>query len=85
VLRELLRFMLVGLVAGWIANVAVRGGLRSRGCLTNVVVGMVGAVIGGFLFERLDLRGFPGFLGSVVTATIGAIVLLVLLRVLRES
>lgn len=84
-LRELLRFLLVGFVAGWIASLIVRGGVRSRGCLTNVVVGMVGAVIGGFLFEQLDLRGGAGFVGSVLTATVGAVVLLVLLRILRES
>lgn len=78
-MRELIRFLLVGLVSGWIAAILVRGSVRTRGCLTYMVVGMIGAVIGGYIFAALDISE----VGSVVTATAGAIVLLVLIRMLR--
>lgn len=82
---ELIRFLLIGFVAGWVAGILVRGRLRPRGCLTHLVVGMVGAVIGGYLFRLVGLEGDAGFLGAVVTATLGAILLLVLLRVIRNA
>lgn len=72
--------MLVGLVSGWIAAILVRGSLRTRGCLTYMVIGMVGAVIGGFAFSSLGISE----VGSVLTATVGAIVLLALIRTLRR-
>jgi uncharacterized membrane protein YeaQ/YmgE (transglycosylase-associated protein family) len=78
-MRELIRFLLVGLVSGWIAAILVRGSVRTRGCLTYMVIGMIGAVIGGYVFSALDISQ----VGSVVTATAGAIVLLVLVRMLR--
>ena len=79
-MRELIRFLLVGFVAGWIAAIVVRTPRRARGCLTNMVVGMLGAVIGGSLLELLGVDG----VGPVITATLGAIVLLVLVRQLRR-
>ena len=78
-MRELIRFLLVGLVSGWIAAILVRGSVRTRGCLTYMVIGMIGAVIGGYIFSALDISQ----VGSVITATAGAIVLLVLIRMLR--
>lgn len=78
-MRELIRFLLVGLVSGWIAAILVRGSVRARGCLASMVIGMIGAVIGGYLFAALDISR----VGSVITATAGAIVLLVLIRMLR--
>jgi uncharacterized membrane protein YeaQ/YmgE (transglycosylase-associated protein family) len=81
IVRELIRFLLVGFVAGWIATIIVRGAVRTRGCLTNLVVGMLGAIIGGYLLELVGIRG----VGSVITATIGAIVFLVFLRIVRTG
>lgn len=78
-MRELIRFLLVGFVSGWIAAIVVRTSVRLRGCLTYLVVGMLGSVIGGYLFELLGIGG----VGSVVTATIGAIAFLVVVRLLR--
>jgi uncharacterized membrane protein YeaQ/YmgE (transglycosylase-associated protein family) len=81
---EIIRFLLVGFVAGWIAAILVRGHARLRGCIVHTVVGMIGAVVGGLLFRLAGVQGHAaGFVGSVITATIGAIVLLVALRILR--
>jgi uncharacterized membrane protein YeaQ/YmgE (transglycosylase-associated protein family) len=78
---EIIRFLLVGLVSGWIAAILVRGSVRTRGCLTYIVIGMVGALIGGYLFRALGISQ----VGSVLTATAGAILLLVVVRLLRNA
>jgi uncharacterized membrane protein YeaQ/YmgE (transglycosylase-associated protein family) len=82
-MREIIRFLIVGFVAGWIAAILVRGHVRLRGCIVHTVIGMLGAVIGGLLFRLAGLHGGAGFIGSVLTATIGAVVFLVMLRLLR--
>ena len=66
-------YLLLGLTAGWIANLIVKGG--SSGLLVNLIVGLVGGVLGGWLFSLIGLVPV-GTLGSLVTAVIGSIVLL---------
>ncbi len=66
-------YLLLGLAAGWIANLIVKGG--SSGLLVNLIVGLVGGVLGGWLFSLIGLVPV-GTLGSLVTAAIGSIVLL---------
>lgn len=66
-------YLLLGLAAGWIANLIVKGG--SSGLPVNLIVGLVGGVLGGWLFSLIGL-GPVGTLGSLVTAVIGSIVLL---------
>ncbi len=73
----LIMFLVIGLVAGWLAGNIMRGG--SLGIAGNLVVGVVGAVLGGFLFGLLGLKAV-GLLGSLITATVGAVVLLYLVR-----
>ncbi len=80
-MRELIRFLLVGFVAGWIASILVRGRTRLRGCLAYLVIGIMGAVIGGYIFRALGLHE----VAQVISATVGAIVLLLLVRVLRNA
>lgn len=66
-------YLLLGLAAGWIANLIVKGG--SSGLPVNLIVGLVGGVLGGWLFSLIGLVPV-GTLGSLVTAVIGSIVLL---------
>ena len=66
-------YLLLGLAAGWIANLRDKGG--SSGLLVNLIVGLVGGVLGGWLFSLIGLVPV-GTLGSLVTAVIGSIVLL---------
>lgn len=82
-MHEIIRFLIVGFVAGWIAAILVRGHVRLRGCVVHTVVGMIGAVVGGVLFRFAGVHGGANFIGSVLTATVGAVVLLVVLRLLR--
>jgi uncharacterized membrane protein YeaQ/YmgE (transglycosylase-associated protein family) len=74
---ELIYFLLIGLVAGWLAGQFMKG--RGFGLVGNLVVGVIGAVLGGFLFRLVGLAA-TGLLGSLISATVGAIVLLFLLQ-----
>lgn len=80
-MHGLLWFILVGLTAGWLAGVLVKG--SGFGILGDIVVGILGAVIGGYLFNFIGLSA-GGFLGSILVATIGALVLIYLLRLLKK-
>jgi uncharacterized membrane protein YeaQ/YmgE (transglycosylase-associated protein family) len=78
---QLLWFLLIGLAAGWLAS-AVMG---SRfGLIGDLIIGVIGAFVGGFLFS---LFGFSsaGLLGSLITAFVGAVVLILILRVARTA
>ena len=82
---QLVRFLLIGFTSGWIASILVRGSMRVRGCFVYVLVGILGSVIGGYLFGYAHVRGGAGFIGAVVTATVGATLLLVVLRIVRNA
>lgn len=71
-------WMIVGLLAGWLAGLITRA--RGFGCFGNIVVGLLGAAIGGFLFSLLGVEDRTGFWGSVAVATLGAIILLAIAR-----
>ncbi len=75
-------WIIVGLIAGAVAARVVAG--RGFGCLADIVVGIAGALIGGYLLGALfNVEGTVGFLGSIVVAFLGAAVLLSVLKILR--
>jgi uncharacterized membrane protein YeaQ/YmgE (transglycosylase-associated protein family) len=77
---SLLAWLIVGAVAGWLAGVVMKS---SQGLLINIIVGIVGAFIGGFLFNQFGTAGVTGFnIWTVFVAFIGAVVLLAVLRLL---
>ena len=76
----LLTQILIGILAGWLAGKIMRG--RGFGLLGDLVVGIVGSLIGGFVFSLLGLASY-GLIGSIVVATVGAMLLLYLIRVIR--
>jgi uncharacterized membrane protein YeaQ/YmgE (transglycosylase-associated protein family) len=80
---DFLWFIVVGLVAGWLAGTLVRGG--GFGVAGDIAVGIIGAFLGGFLFRTFGVSAGGGLLGSIIVATIGAIVLVVLLRLVRRA
>jgi uncharacterized membrane protein YeaQ/YmgE (transglycosylase-associated protein family) len=75
-----LAWIVVGLIAGAIAARVVAG--RGFGCLADIVVGVAGAIIGGFVLSLFGVSGTFGFLGSIVVAFVGAAVLLAGLKLL---
>jgi uncharacterized membrane protein YeaQ/YmgE (transglycosylase-associated protein family) len=80
---NLLWFLIVGIVAGWLAGVLVKGG--GFGVIGDLIVGAIGAVLGGWLFTTLGASAGGGLVGSIIVATIGAVVLLLLVRVVRRA
>ena len=75
-------FLLIGLVAGWLAGLIMKG--RGFGVIGNIIVGLVGALIGGLLFDLLGIA-VGGVLGSLVMATVGAVVLLFIAGLFRRG
>ena len=75
-------FIVVGVVAGWLAGQVVRGG--GFGLVGDLVVGVVGALIAGWLFPRIGLSLGGGILGAIISAAIGAIILLVIVRLIKR-
>lgn len=73
-------FILIGITAGWLAGQIMKGG--GFGVLGDLIVGVIGALLGGFLFGLLGITA-GGRFGSLITATVGAIVLIALLRVIK--
>lgn len=78
----LVLFLVIGLVAGWLASILMKG--RGLGLVGNLVVGVIGALLGGFLFNLLGIN-VGGLVGLLVMATVGAIVLLLLIRLIRRA
>ena len=80
---EFVWFIVVGLVAGWLAGVLVKGG--GFGAIGDIVVGVLGALIGGFLFTSVGASTGGGLIGSIIVATIGAVILIVVLRLVKRA
>jgi uncharacterized membrane protein YeaQ/YmgE (transglycosylase-associated protein family) len=76
-------FVLVGLIAGWLAGQLMKGG--GFGVVGDIVVGIIGALLGGFLFSSLGVSAGGGLLGAIIVATIGAVVLIFLLRLIKRA
>lgn len=76
-------FLIIGIVAGWLAGKIMKGG--GFGLIGDLVVGVIGTLLGGFLFVALDIHIGDGLIGSLITATVGAIVLLFLLRLIKRA
>jgi uncharacterized membrane protein YeaQ/YmgE (transglycosylase-associated protein family) len=65
-------WLLLGLIAGWLAGKLARG--RGYGCITDVILGLIGSYLGGWIFMKLGIFG-GGFLYSLAAATLGAVIL----------
>jgi len=70
-------WILIGLIAGWLAGKIARG--QGFGCLANVLLGLIGALLGGWIFTKLGIFG-GGWLYSLAAATIGAVLLVLIAR-----
>ena len=76
----ILGFILIGILAGWIAEKVMR---RNHGLITNLAVGVVGALLGGFLAGFFGMSAY-GLIGSLIVATLGAILLLFIVSLIRS-
>lgn len=78
---SLIAWLVVGAIAGWLASLVMKTN-REQGLIMDIIVGIVGAFIGGFVFDLLNIGGdVTGFnVVSIIVAFIGAIILLAILR-----
>jgi uncharacterized membrane protein YeaQ/YmgE (transglycosylase-associated protein family) len=79
--ESLLVILFVGLVAGWLAGQIVQG--TGFGIVGDLIIGIVGAFIGDWLLPQLGLRLGDGILSAIINATIGAVLLLFVIRLVR--
>jgi uncharacterized membrane protein YeaQ/YmgE (transglycosylase-associated protein family) len=82
-LESLIWFLLIGLIAGWLAGKVMRGG--GFGIVGDMIVGVIGALIGGWLFGVLGIGVGLGIIGAIITAFVGAVILLVILRAIKRA
>ncbi|MCE2970883.1 MAG: GlsB/YeaQ/YmgE family stress response membrane protein [Burkholderiales bacterium] len=75
-------WIVIGIIAGWLGGKLMRGG--GFGLLGNLVVGVVGAVVGGWVFGLLGISA-GGWIGSIVMATVGAVVLLFIIGLIKKA
>ena len=75
-------FLLIGLVAGWLAGKIIKG--KGFGLLGNLIVGCIGALLGGFLFGQLGID-FYGIIGALVAALVGALILLWIIGLIKKK
>ncbi|HEV1993913.1 MAG TPA: GlsB/YeaQ/YmgE family stress response membrane protein [Candidatus Acidoferrum sp.] len=75
-------WLIIGLLAGWLSGEITRG--KGFGCLGNTLLGLIGAVLGGWLFSLLHISAY-GFVGGLAAATVGAVVLVSIARAIAGS
>ncbi|HSL33182.1 MAG TPA: GlsB/YeaQ/YmgE family stress response membrane protein [Candidatus Limnocylindrales bacterium] len=81
---EFLGWLIIGFLGGALSG-AVVGGRTARGCLPNVVVGVLGAIVGGWLARELGFGQAEGFVAAVVVSVVGSIVVRVILEALSPK
>ncbi len=81
----LIAWIIIGIVAGWLTGKLMRG--AGFGMFVDMIVGLIGALVGGFLSSHLGFGGVNehGLIGSIIIATIGAVVLTLLLRLVSGN
>jgi uncharacterized membrane protein YeaQ/YmgE (transglycosylase-associated protein family) len=83
VISGLLWWLIVGLIAGFLASVVMRGG--GYGIIGDIIAGIIGAFIGGWLFGLLGVSAGGGLVGSIIVAFVGACILIAILRMFSRS
>jgi uncharacterized membrane protein YeaQ/YmgE (transglycosylase-associated protein family) len=79
--ESLLVILVVGVIAGWLAGQIVRG--TGFGLIADLCIGIIGAFIGNWLLPQLRVELGAGYVGAIIQATIGAVLLLVVLRLVK--
>ena len=78
-----LAWIIVGLVAGWLAGQVMKGG--GYGMVVDIILGLLGGVLGGWIFEKLGVSTGGGVIGSIIVAFIGAVILVGITRLLKRA
>jgi uncharacterized membrane protein YeaQ/YmgE (transglycosylase-associated protein family) len=78
-----LAWIIVGLVAGWLAGLVMKGG--GYGILVDIILGLLGGLLGGWLFGQLGIWPGGGVVGSIIVAFIGAVILVGITRLIKRA
>ena len=81
-LTALIIYLALGAIAGWIAGLIMKG--DGFGLIVNIIVGIVGAVVGGWVFSFFGFES-TGLIGSMITAVVGAVILLAIIGLFKKS
>jgi uncharacterized membrane protein YeaQ/YmgE (transglycosylase-associated protein family) len=79
----ILAWIVVGLIAGWLAGQVMKGG--GYGVVADIILGLLGGVLGGWIFEKLGVSTGGGMIGSIIVAFIGALILVGITRLLKRA
>ena len=79
----ILAWIVVGLIAGWLAGKVMKGG--GYGILVDIILGILGGILGGWIFGLLGIWQGRGMIGSIIVAFIGAVILVGITRVLKRA
>jgi len=82
-ITQIIIIIVVGGVAGWLASLIVRGG--GMGLIGNIVLGIVGAIVAGWLLPKVGIIIGGTILGAIINALIGAIIVLLVIRLIRRA
>jgi uncharacterized membrane protein YeaQ/YmgE (transglycosylase-associated protein family) len=79
----ILAWLIVGLIAGWLAGQVMKGG--GYGLLVDIILGILGGIVGGWVFGALGIWPGGGMIGSIIVAFVGAVILVGITRVLKRA
>jgi uncharacterized membrane protein YeaQ/YmgE (transglycosylase-associated protein family) len=79
---DLLWFLIIGLIAGWLAGKIMKG--SGYGIIGDLVLGIIGAMIGGHLFAWFGIVSY-GLIGDIIVATVGAVLLVMVVRLIKRA
>ena len=79
----ILAALVIGAIAGWLAGLIVRG--AGFGLIGNMVIGIIGALVAGWVLPQLHIELASGTLGAILDATIGAVIILVILSLVKRA
>ncbi len=80
-MNSLVMFLIVGLVAGWLAGQIMKG--KGFGLVGNLIVGVIGAFIGGYVFDAVGIASY-GMIGAIIAALVGAVILLWVISLVKK-
>jgi uncharacterized membrane protein YeaQ/YmgE (transglycosylase-associated protein family) len=78
-----LAWIVVGLIAGWLAGQVMKGG--GYGMVADIILGLVGGLLGGWIFRKLGISAGSGMIGSIIVAFVGAVILVGITRLLKRA
>jgi uncharacterized membrane protein YeaQ/YmgE (transglycosylase-associated protein family) len=76
-------WIVVGMIAGWLAGVVMKGG--GYGILVDIILGILGGLLGGWLFGMMGISAGGGMIGSIIVAFIGAVILVGITRLIKRA